>query len=89
MVRHGFGREGVSNFAKEYTGLSFREAHAIHAKYDFWCVRTGVMRYNDEAQPGATSYEKPVAPEPLETPDTPPRPRRREPGSDLDDGIPF
>lgn len=37
-------------FAKEFGGLAFREAHAVYAKYDFWTVRLGIVRYADEAK---------------------------------------
>ena len=40
-------------FAKEYGGLTFREAYAIYAKYDFWEVRNGVNRYHDEPEQSA------------------------------------
>jgi hypothetical protein len=32
-------------FAKEYGGLTFREAHAFFAKHEFWEVRNGVSRF--------------------------------------------
>lgn len=34
-------------FAKEYGGLTFREAYAFFAKHEFWEVRKGVMVYGD------------------------------------------
>ena len=40
-------------FAKEYGGLTFREAHAIFAKHDFWEARNDVSRYHDEPQQSA------------------------------------
>jgi hypothetical protein len=36
-----------SDFAKEYGGLTFREAYAVYAKNDAWCVRHGVTQYKD------------------------------------------
>jgi hypothetical protein len=31
----------------EYGGLTFREAYAVYAKNDAWCVRHGVTMYKD------------------------------------------
>jgi hypothetical protein len=35
-------------FAKQFGGVSYREAHALFWKMDFWEVRTGVTWYADE-----------------------------------------
>jgi hypothetical protein len=39
-----------SDFAKEYGGLTFREAHAMYAKINFWQARNGVIHYRDEPE---------------------------------------
>jgi hypothetical protein len=36
-----------SDFAKEYGGLTHREAYAFYAKNDAWCTRHGVTMYKD------------------------------------------
>jgi hypothetical protein len=36
------------NFCKEYTDVTFREAHAMYGKYEFWAVRSEITRYRDE-----------------------------------------
>ncbi len=41
---------GFQNFCKEYTDVTFREAHAMFRKYEFWAVRTGLTAYRDEPQ---------------------------------------
>jgi hypothetical protein len=35
-------------FAKEFGGLTFREAEAIYRKHEFWQIRLGVVTYGDE-----------------------------------------
>jgi hypothetical protein len=44
----GVDEKEFFRFAKEFDGLSFREAHAIYAKHDFWTVRLGIVHYADE-----------------------------------------
>jgi hypothetical protein len=44
----GVDEKEFFRFAKEFGGLTFREAHAIYAKYDFWTVRLGIVHYADE-----------------------------------------
>jgi hypothetical protein len=47
-VRRGYFPIEFFAFAKAFGGLTYREAHAIYAKHDFWCVRNGITRYHDE-----------------------------------------
>lgn len=35
-------------FAKEFAGLTFREAKAIYAKIDFWNIRAGITHFRDD-----------------------------------------
>jgi hypothetical protein len=35
-------------FAKEYAGLTYREAEAMFSKITFWNIRTGITSYKDE-----------------------------------------
>jgi hypothetical protein len=44
----GVDEQEFFRFAKEFGGLSYREAHAVYAKHDFWTVRLGIVRYADE-----------------------------------------
>ena len=46
----GFCLEGFARFAKDYAGLTNREAHAVFAKQEFHNVRFGVMFYRDERE---------------------------------------
>jgi hypothetical protein len=39
-------------FAKEFGGLTFREAHAMFYKQTFWNVRVGVTSFTDEVDKG-------------------------------------
>ena len=52
VIRHQEARrwstDGFQNFAKDYAGLTFRESAAMYAKYRFWGVRQGIIRYDDE-----------------------------------------
>jgi hypothetical protein len=43
----GISPDEFADFAKEFAGLSNRDAHAIYAKHDFWCERAGVNVYLD------------------------------------------
>ena len=49
IVRKGVSRDGFQNFAKEYADMTFREAHAMYSKHEFWQVRNGIIAYADEA----------------------------------------
>jgi hypothetical protein len=44
----GVDEQEFFHFAKEFGGLTYREAHAVYAKHDFWTVRLGIVRYADE-----------------------------------------
>jgi len=48
IVRMGVSVNGFQQFAKEYAGMTFREAHAMYCKHEFWQVRNGISRYSDE-----------------------------------------
>jgi hypothetical protein len=39
-------------FAKEFAGLSFREAHAMWYKQEFWNIRVGISSFTDEGNKG-------------------------------------
>lgn len=39
---------GFQTFAKAYADLTFREAHALFCKHQFWLVRNGIYGYLDE-----------------------------------------
>jgi hypothetical protein len=49
IVRKGVSIDGFQHFAKEYADVTFREAHAMYCKHEFWQVRNGITRYLDEA----------------------------------------
>jgi len=38
------------DFAKEFGGLTFREAAAMHCKHAFWQIRAGATYYADEPE---------------------------------------
>jgi hypothetical protein len=48
IVRKGVSIDGFQHFAKEYTDITFREAHAMYCKHEFWQVRNGIAAYTDE-----------------------------------------
>lgn len=48
LVERGITADGLQHFARDYAGLSFRESAAMYAKYRFWGVRQGIIRYEDE-----------------------------------------
>jgi len=43
----GVSAKEFSDFAKQYGGLTFREAYAVYAKNDAWEVRNGITIYAD------------------------------------------
>jgi len=49
-------------FAKEFAGLTFREAKAIYAKIDCWNVRVGLTTYADERTDEPADQSKPRNP---------------------------
>lgn len=44
----GYSIGEFSAFAKEFAGLTFREATAIYAKIEFWNIRVGITQFRDE-----------------------------------------
>jgi hypothetical protein len=48
----GVDLQPFTAFAKEVCGVTNREAHAIFTKMEFEQVRSGLMRYGDEPEPG-------------------------------------
>jgi hypothetical protein len=48
LVKKGSDIAGFQHFCKEFTDLTFREAHAMYAKNQFWEIRTGTTNYVDE-----------------------------------------
>ena len=44
----GISTAGFQQFAQAYAGMTFREAHAMFAKHDFWQNRQGITNYSDE-----------------------------------------
>jgi len=50
IVEMGVSINGFQQFAKEYTGMPFREAHAMFCKHQFWLVRNGISEYSDERE---------------------------------------
>jgi hypothetical protein len=40
--------EEFQAFAKEFGGLTFREAEAIYRKHEFWLIRVGAIKYRYE-----------------------------------------
>ncbi len=51
LLERDFCLDGFQHFAKDYAGMTFREAHAVYAKNTFWQIRQGITKYSDEAQP--------------------------------------
>lgn len=51
LRKREFCLDGFQHFAKDYAGITFREAHAVYAKNTFWQIRQGITKYTDEAQP--------------------------------------
>lgn len=50
IVRKGVSIDGFMHFAKEYADVTFREAHAMYSKHEFWQVRNGIPVYKDEPE---------------------------------------
>lgn len=48
IVAAGVDLKGFKAFAEALCGLTNREAHAIFTKMEFWQVRAGLARYEDE-----------------------------------------
>src|SRR5438874_13809655 len=51
LMKREFCLDGFQHFAKDYAGMTFREAHAVYAKNAFWQIRQGITRYTDEEPP--------------------------------------
>jgi hypothetical protein len=49
LKKRDFCLDGFQHFAKDYAGMTFREAHAVYAKNTFWQIRQGITKYTDEA----------------------------------------
>jgi hypothetical protein len=49
LVEKGNSVDAFQHFARDYAGLTFREAAAMHAKAKFWNIRQGAIRYADES----------------------------------------
>jgi len=50
LVRKGSDVSGFQHFCQEFTDLSFREAHTMYVKNQFWNIRTGITTYTDEKE---------------------------------------
>jgi len=48
ILDQGVSTAGFQQFAKAYAGMTFREAHAMFTKHDFWLTRQGTTSYSDE-----------------------------------------
>ena len=48
----GISQAEFSEFATALGELTCREAHAIYARQEFWCVRNGIAEYGDEIAGG-------------------------------------
>lgn len=50
LVKRDFTLDGFQHFAKDYAGMTFREAHAVYTKNVFWQIRMGITKYTDEGK---------------------------------------
>ncbi len=50
IIALGISINGFQAFAKAYADLTYREAHAMFCKNEFWLVRTGISGYTDEPE---------------------------------------
>ena len=51
LIEKGHSTDGFQHFARDYAGLTFREAAAMYTKNRFWQVRAGITYYADEPRP--------------------------------------
>jgi hypothetical protein len=49
LMKRDFTLDGFQHFARDYAGMTFREAHAVYTKNKFWQIRQGITTYSDEA----------------------------------------
>jgi hypothetical protein len=48
IIAIGVSIKSFDAFAKAYADLTYREAHAMFCKHQFWLVRNGIYGYTDE-----------------------------------------